>query len=315
MEKIPVVKRLCVLLGVFAFLFLSASENAAARSTPPPTLPCSTPGPLLVTLGDSITHGVAASGESKAYPALLAAKIGYQLLNLGISGETEIPEPNRYWTGKNNAGVVFPAMGGITRDEVKNIPPNAALVTLYVGTNDLWLTEGMFDINLSNVGQGKFFISEVGHDFAVDMRETVAAIHTRAPNARVMIATDINPADKGSIVNLTSRRYIDYRQDMTDLTNEMNRTIAASGAIIVNLGCDPRLYDPNNYANQWDVHPNDNGHKIIANDFYQAYLADDHTLERCRYDRVIGLTPSPSPSSSPSPSQSPSPSPSPSSSP
>lgn len=78
MEKIPVVKRLCVLLGVFAFLFLSASENAAARSTPPPTLPCSTPGPLLVTLGDSITHGVAASGESKAYPALLAAKIGYQ---------------------------------------------------------------------------------------------------------------------------------------------------------------------------------------------------------------------------------------------
>ena len=45
------------------------------------------PGRTIVCLGDSITSGVgAASGE--AYPELLAARLGTEVINAGISGDT-----------------------------------------------------------------------------------------------------------------------------------------------------------------------------------------------------------------------------------
>src|SRR5262245_39853799 len=45
------------------------------------------PGRTIVCLGDSITAGVG-SGPGEAYPELLAAKLGTQVINEGISGDT-----------------------------------------------------------------------------------------------------------------------------------------------------------------------------------------------------------------------------------
>lgn len=45
------------------------------------------PGRTIVCLGDSITAGVG-SGPGEAYPELLAAKLGTQVINAGVSGDT-----------------------------------------------------------------------------------------------------------------------------------------------------------------------------------------------------------------------------------
>ncbi len=45
------------------------------------------PGRTIVCLGDSITAGVG-SGAGEAYPDLLAARLGTEVLNAGISGDT-----------------------------------------------------------------------------------------------------------------------------------------------------------------------------------------------------------------------------------
>jgi len=45
------------------------------------------PGRTIVCLGDSITAGVG-SGPGEAYPELLAARLGTEVLNAGVSGET-----------------------------------------------------------------------------------------------------------------------------------------------------------------------------------------------------------------------------------
>jgi len=45
------------------------------------------PGKTIVCLGDSITAGVG-SGPGEAYPDLLAARLGTDVINAGISGET-----------------------------------------------------------------------------------------------------------------------------------------------------------------------------------------------------------------------------------
>lgn len=45
------------------------------------------PGRTIVCLGDSITAGVGA-GPGQAYPELLAARFGTEVINAGVSGET-----------------------------------------------------------------------------------------------------------------------------------------------------------------------------------------------------------------------------------
>lgn len=45
------------------------------------------PGRTIVCLGDSITAGVG-SGPGEAYPNLLATKLGTQVINAGVSGDT-----------------------------------------------------------------------------------------------------------------------------------------------------------------------------------------------------------------------------------
>lgn len=45
------------------------------------------PGKTIVCLGDSITAGVG-SGPGEAYPELLAARLGAEVINAGVSGDT-----------------------------------------------------------------------------------------------------------------------------------------------------------------------------------------------------------------------------------
>lgn len=45
------------------------------------------PGKTIVCLGDSITAGVG-SGPGEAYPELLAARLGTEVINAGVSGDT-----------------------------------------------------------------------------------------------------------------------------------------------------------------------------------------------------------------------------------
>jgi len=73
------------------------------------------PGRTIVCLGDSITAGVG-SGPGEAYPDLLAARLGTEVVNAGVSGET--------------------AAGGLARvDQV--LAENPWLVIVELGGNDI----------------------------------------------------------------------------------------------------------------------------------------------------------------------------------
>lgn len=52
------------------------------------------PGTAVVAFGDSLTAGYGAPRGS-AYPAVLAAKLGREVINLGMSGETAAHAPSR----------------------------------------------------------------------------------------------------------------------------------------------------------------------------------------------------------------------------
>lgn len=52
------------------------------------------PGTAVVAFGDSLTAGYGAP-KGSAYPAVLAAKLGREVVNLGMSGETAVHAPSR----------------------------------------------------------------------------------------------------------------------------------------------------------------------------------------------------------------------------
>ncbi|MFC5457241.1 SGNH/GDSL hydrolase family protein [Prosthecobacter fluviatilis] len=62
--------------------FLSADVNLTAQMQPPPA----PPAVRYVAYGDSVTHGFTASAIDKTYPYLVAQKMGWQLINLGLGG-------------------------------------------------------------------------------------------------------------------------------------------------------------------------------------------------------------------------------------
>ena len=64
--------------------FQGLEVNAAARMETPPAAPAV----RYVAYGDSVTHGFTASAIDKTYPYLVAHKMGWQLINLGLGGRS-----------------------------------------------------------------------------------------------------------------------------------------------------------------------------------------------------------------------------------
>lgn len=79
------------------------------------------PGRTIVCLGDSITAGVG-SGPGEAYPDLLAARLGTEVVNAGVSGETAAEGLARVdQVLAENPWLVIVELGG--NDILQRVPP------------------------------------------------------------------------------------------------------------------------------------------------------------------------------------------------
>jgi acyl-CoA thioesterase I len=79
------------------------------------------PGRTIVCLGDSITAGVG-SGPGEAYPELLAARLGTEVVNAGVSGETVAEGLARVdQVLANDPWLVIVELGG--NDLLRRVPP------------------------------------------------------------------------------------------------------------------------------------------------------------------------------------------------
>lgn len=94
-----------IILIASAAFFITACGGKKERALPA--------GSVVVALGDSITQGVGASKET-AWPALLAQKSGWQVINAGVSGDTSAQALARLpeLLGRHKPALVIVSIGG-----------------------------------------------------------------------------------------------------------------------------------------------------------------------------------------------------------
>jgi lysophospholipase L1-like esterase len=245
----------CLLLAAtFAALGLAACGGGGSAATPAlpaiPTVPAvvataaptAAPTPIFYTaLGDSITAGGEASTiGSTDFVTLVGKALGATTTNLGIGGQFSGPVNVIIPTGLN---IVYT---GVLAAEVPNIPLNTNLISLYIGTNDLWLTEEM---------------GAVQTPYAANLAGIISGIHARVPNAKIVALTVPNDTYRNAAGESAALKTV-----LTGFDNAMRTAIIGSGALVADLQCDPAMYNNANFPNPYDVHPNDAGHAAIAAD-------------------------------------------------
>jgi lysophospholipase L1-like esterase len=259
-------------------LLLGGCGGGGSSAGPVPAAPLSAapPVPHLTTLGDSITAGGAASSPSKAYPALLAAALGAQLTDLGIGGQFTGPYPGHL---NASGGVVIAPYPGVLAAEVPNIPLDTTIVTVFIGTNDAWAMTLDFNPTESNL---QAVTDAWTAAFQQNFPAIIAGIRARVPNARIIVATVPNPADRPAVRNSLDP----WRTAATNFSNAMKATVVATGLPVVDLQCEPALYDDANFPDPINVHPLDAGHAAIAADFLRV-IQSPQSVSSCQYGTVL----------------------------
>jgi lysophospholipase L1-like esterase len=233
---------------------------------------------VYAALGDSITAGGEASTPANDYVSLVGAALGAQTTNLGIGGMTS--GPVNLWIGTEN--IVY---SGVLAAEVPGIPTNATLVTLYIGTNDYYLAGNQ---STTSTGASVGLLPDYSNMAAVEasvesayqtnIAGIIAGIKSRAPKARIVVATMPNYGWRDG--HLGGPNDLAVSQS---IANSFKATLVATGLTVVDLECEPGMYDEKNFNSPTDPHPNDAGHAIMAADFLAQIAHPSAPATSCQW--------------------------------
>lgn len=213
-------------------------------------------------LGDSITQGVGASGESKTYPSVLSRLTGAKVNNYGVSGsritdaKTNIPHP------------------GAFVNRMYSMSAQADLVIVFGGTNDFWYGDCPIG-NPTDSGQDTFYGA---------LNKMIRYLKNRYPNADIVFltpyqqskdATETQPYKRSTYGNFGTGTLKEYRIAMLDRCQYY-------GIPVLDLYADYELNTVDNVEalrkyGQFlcdGCHLNDAGYNLLARKIYKFVMQD-----------------------------------------
>ena len=198
-----------------------------------------------------------------------------ELINLGRSGAVLSPAMQALRQG-------IPA--NLLQDQVPRLPPDATLITIWVGGND---TNAIALAAAQRALQGEDplpFVDQQIRQFAADYQTLLQAVRARAPQARLAVANLPNFA----LIPLGQQQPSSVRQLLSlisvGLTQRAINPLSQQGIPVVDLLCDPRSYRresffPGPLADGF--HPNDRGYADLADAFLSALRQPLPPQTRC----------------------------------
>jgi lysophospholipase L1-like esterase len=106
------------------------------------------------------------------------------------------------------------------------------------------------------------FVDAQVRQWGVDLEDLVARIRVRAPNARIVALNLPNLGAAPYVAGNTTAEKSLMQRVAVGLSDRVN-ALAARNVLVVDLMCDARLYQPQNYASD-GFHPGDGGYRVFA---------------------------------------------------
>jgi lysophospholipase L1-like esterase len=182
--------------------------------------------------------------------------ITFNLLNMGIPGA--VLGPTILNLG-NSLGLGIPA--DFLDSELPFIQTNGSLVTIFAGGNDARTVGSALQAGLGG-SDVNGYIANQASQFGADMNTLVSGVKSKSPQARIIILNLPNLAG----VPFAAGYSLTDKQALQAISVSFTAQIdafASRGASVVDLMCDPNMYQPANYSSD-GFHPNDAGYAYMA---------------------------------------------------
>jgi lysophospholipase L1-like esterase len=150
----------------------------------------------------------------------------------------------------------------ILDQEAPFILPTTTLVTIFAGGNDV-------NVITSAVGRGAGgadrpgFINGQITAFGQDFSTLIQKVRERAPSARIVVLNLPNMGAIPMLAGASRDQKLAAQALAVGITTQVFNPLRTSGALVVDLMCDPRAYQPSTYSSD-GFHPSDLGYAWIA---------------------------------------------------
>lgn len=301
-----------------AMLLAGCSERAVVLTPGPTPTPTATPtgSPTLQTVtytaigaSDAVGYGASVpcanpplvstptcpggTGYVPLIAAALAKTANVTLLDLGISGAVIGPDilalGNQY-ASQGSAAPCQPRTGAdvipgdFLTNELPQIKGTETLVTIFAGGNDTNVIVNAAACQAAGgatQAQIATFLTNEITAFGNDFQSLLAQVHTKAPNALIVVANLPNFAGIpfAQAPAVAAAKPLLQTVSVGIDNGVYQQAATASHVPVVDLLCDPRSYDPANFYVD-GFHPDDAGYAIFAQAFLAQITATTPTLPK-----------------------------------
>jgi lysophospholipase L1-like esterase len=166
-------------------------------------------------------------------------------------------------------------LGNIIERELPFVRTDTTLVSVFTGPNEV----NTITAALGNGAAGNdptSYIDQKVATFAADYAALVAGIRSRAPDARIILLNVPNLAGTPYLASASLSQKQAAQRASVRMTAAIN---ALSGASVVDLMCDPRLYQGGTFSSD-GFHPSDAGYAILGAEVARAATSASYPAPR-----------------------------------
>jgi lysophospholipase L1-like esterase len=179
------------------------------------------------------------------------------LMNLSIPGAVLGPTVESIG---NQIGRQIP--GNFLDREAPFVPRNSTLVTVFAGGNDVnTIAAAVYTAGLGGSDPAAYAANQT-RQFGTDLKALIAAIRSRAPNAKIIILNLPNFAGLPMAATYNTTQKKGLQAIAVAFSAEVN-ALVGSGVTVIDLMCDTRSYIAGNYSGD-GFHPNDAGYAFLT---------------------------------------------------
>lgn len=262
------------LVGVVALVGCNKSEGP---TSPTPTAPTT---PLYMVIGASDATGYGSSVACVPFDIACANGTGYaqRIIRRYRQERGQADYRNYGIPGQVLSRAIADLGRQVGREVVGNfidlqapfVKPETTVVSIFAGGNDANIIGEAVRAGLGGFDPRVFIDAQLAQ-WGSDYGAMIDSIKRQAPSTRIVILNVPNLAAAPYVANIPTLERSILQRIAVGLADKANG-LTAKGAIVVDLLCEPRFYNPGNYFSD-GFHPNDNGYALIAELAYPA-IAD-----------------------------------------